>query len=159
MMISLLILSAICQAFSAVIDFESIGGIPHNNSYDVMYSNGQLFNNTVNSLQPHDVFVIPNRTYWLIGGIIASGLTNVKFVIDGTLSFSDDRDTWPKNSGGGVEECIYLSDLTDVTFTSSGKGTLDGNGQKWWGAINYLKHHVSDISISNNRQKYISKFI
>jgi polygalacturonase len=35
---------------------------------------------------------------------------------------------------------MELSDLQNVTFTSSGEGTLDGNGKKWWGipGIGYL---------------------
>jgi len=40
-------------------------------------------------------------------------------------------------------ECIYLEDIEDIVFTSSGKGTLDGNGLEWWGAINYLKNHTN----------------
>lgn len=41
---------------------------------------------------------------------------------------------------GDVLECIYLNDIQNVTITSSGTGTLDGNGKKWWGAIRFLKH-------------------
>ena len=44
------------------------------------------------------------------------------------------------NANGDVLECISLSQLENVTFTSSGKGTLNGNGKKWWGAIDFLKH-------------------
>jgi len=38
----------------------------------------------------------------------------------------------PVNSNGDVLECIHLSDVTNLTVTSAGKGTLDGNGQEWW---------------------------
>lgn len=89
---------------------------------------------------PGDTLFIPNKTYSMIGGIVASGLKNVTFLIDGTLSFSDDRETWPKNSGGGVMEAIDLYQIEDIVFTSSGKGTINGNGKKWWGAVNYLIH-------------------
>jgi hypothetical protein len=67
-------------------------------------------------------------------------LKNVVFQIEGTLRFSDDRETWPVNSDGGVMECIELSNIENVTFTSTGKGTLDGNGRAWWGAIKFLAH-------------------
>ena len=30
--------------------------------------------------------------------------------------------------------------MEDSIITSNGKGTLDGNGKEWWGAINYLLH-------------------
>jgi len=87
-----------------------------------------------------DILFISNKTFSLIGGIQAKGLQNVKIIIDGTLLFSDDRETWPVNANGDVLECMYFDDLENVTFTSSGKGTLDGNGKKWWGAIDFLKH-------------------
>lgn len=68
------------------------------------------------------------------------GISNVTVKIDGTISFSDDRETWPTNSNGDVEECMYFENIQDIIFTSSGIGTLNGNGQKWWGAIQFLKH-------------------
>jgi len=34
---------------------------------------------------------------------------------------------------------LMLYDIEDVIFTSSGKGTIDGNGKEWWGAINFLR--------------------
>lgn len=74
----------------------------------------------------------------MAGGVTSSGLRNVTIQIDGTLKFNDDRSTWPKNSDGGVYPCMHFSDAEGVTFTSSGKGTLDGSGAKWWGYINYL---------------------
>jgi len=33
--------------------------------------------------------------------------------------------------------------LINVTFTSSGFGTLNGNGGNWWGAVEYLKIGVN----------------
>ena len=35
---------------------------------------------------------------------------------------------------------MYFENIENITFTSSGKGTINGNGQKWWGAIQFLKH-------------------
>lgn len=34
---------------------------------------------------------------------------------------------------------MYFENLDDVTFTSSGVGTLNGNGKGWWGYISYLE--------------------
>jgi len=141
-MLSLIIIVVILSSLVSgdIINFERIGGIPKLKTYDVALHNFELFNATVNSLKPGDTFFIPNSTYTLIGGITASGLNNVTFRIDGTLSFSDDRTTWPTNEHGDVMECIYLENISNVIFTSTGKGTLDGNGKKWWGAIQFLKH-------------------
>jgi len=91
-------------------------------------------------LQPGDEFYIPNKTFTLVGGIINHGLNSIVWTNDGTLSFTNDRETWPVGPSGGVLHCIYLQDIANVTFTSNGKGTYDGNGQRWWGAIKFLIH-------------------
>jgi hypothetical protein len=135
----LIVLVTLSATYARVIDFESIGAIPHKTDYDVALANGNLFNQTLNSLQPGDVFLVRNRTYTITGGMKASGLKGVTFKIEGTISFVNDRETWPKNANGDVEECIYLEDVEDIVFTSSGKGTIDGNGKEWWGAIKFLK--------------------
>ena len=48
------------------------------------WANGALLNKTLSNLQPGDILFIPNKTYHLMGGIKASGLTSVTFHIDGT---------------------------------------------------------------------------
>ena len=80
---------------SNVIDFEAIGAIPNDSSYDTALHNGILLNATVNHLVPGDVFFVPNKTYSVTGGIYAVGLRNVTFQIDGTLLFDNDRKKWP----------------------------------------------------------------
>lgn len=87
---------------SAVLDYEQLGAIPDDESYESALYNGNLLNETLVRMIDGDTFLVPNKTYTLMGGIMASGLKNVVFQIEGTLKFSDDRDTWPKNSGGGV---------------------------------------------------------
>ena len=67
--------------------------------------------------------------------------------LDGTLAFEGpgglDRETyikrWPRINGR-VMECVNFNNFTNVTFTSSGVGTLQGDGAKWWGipGIGYL---------------------
>ena len=41
---------------------------------------------------------------------------------------------WP------IIECLHFFYIENVTFTSSGVGTLDGQGELWWGlpGIGYL---------------------
>jgi polygalacturonase len=135
------ILFAISINADNIIDFEAdLGAIPNDDSYDTALFNGNLFNKTINSLQSGDFFLIPNKTYSLTGGMYAENLTNVTFIIDGTISFNDDRDLWPKLDSGHVMESIYFNNLENVIFTSNGKGTFNGNGQKWWGSINFLKY-------------------
>jgi polygalacturonase len=122
------------------IDFEKIGAVPNDSSMRAAVLNGNLFNRTINTLQPGDTFFVANKTYWVTGGIKADGLYNVTIQVDGTVSFVNERKTWPKKADGSVEECIYLTNIEKVVFTSSGKGTFDGNGTAWWGAIKFLKH-------------------
>ena len=102
----------------------------------------EILNNTLNTLQPGDLFIVPNQTFHLLGGIHSVGLKNVTIQIDGTLSFDNNRETWPTDESGHVLECMLFEEIEDVVFTSAGKGTLDGNGQKWWGAIQFLKNQV-----------------
>ena len=75
--------------------------------------------------------------------IIADGLKSVTIQLDGTLTYSDDLHHWPRH-GDGLEakvlDCFSMKDLTNVTFTSSGMGLMDGKGKAWWGipGIGYL---------------------
>ena len=123
-LLSLCLVYLSTQVQSAFIDFEKIGAIPFNRSLEAAIFNGDLLNKTFNSLSPRDIFFVPNRTYSVMGGIKATGWKGVEIRIDGTLLFSDARDSWPRNSNGDVEECIMLYDIEDVIFTSSGKGGL-----------------------------------
>eukprot|EP00331_Platyophrya_macrostoma_P008488 CAMPEP_0176430566 /NCGR_PEP_ID=MMETSP0127-20121128/14325_1 /TAXON_ID=938130 /ORGANISM="Platyophrya macrostoma, Strain WH" /LENGTH=371 /DNA_ID=CAMNT_0017812471 /DNA_START=209 /DNA_END=1324 /DNA_ORIENTATION=- len=74
----------------------------------------------------------------MIGGIYVVGLKNITFQIEGTIRFDSNRNTWPTDASGKVRECIYMKDIENVIFTSSGIGTIDGNGKEWWGAIKFL---------------------
>ena len=125
---------------ATLIDFEAIGAVAEDSTYKTALANGNLLNDTINALVPGDVLFISNKTFSITGGIKAAGLRNITFQIDGTLSFSDDRETWPVKDNGDVEECILFTDIEDIKFTSSGTGTLNGNGKAWWGAINFLKY-------------------
>ena len=60
--------------------------------------------------------------------------------LDGTIMFSDNMDEWPRESDGDVFECIHFFNIYNATFTSSGIGTFNGQGETWWGlpGIGYL---------------------
>ena len=60
--------------------------------------------------------------------------------IEGTIIFSDNMDEWPRESNGDVFECIHFFNIYNATFTSSGIGTFNGQGETWWGipGIGYL---------------------
>lgn len=132
---------AILNAKSKIIDFAEMGGVHDDNSDTTQWNNGGVLNRTLNMLEPGDVFVIPNKTFNVMGGIQAFNLSDVTFQLDGTLSFSDNIKDWPTRDGSKVMECIEFNDINNVTFTSSGMGTFEGNGAKWWGIpfIGYLE--------------------
>ena len=63
---------------------------------------------------------------------------------------------WPRNAAGRVQECMEFDDVSDITFTSTGKGELNGDGGKWWGipGIGYLRRQENRprlIKISNSK--------
>jgi len=133
------------QFHADVINFEVIGGIPDDMSEDTAWLNGDLMNRTLEILMPGDTFIIPNKTFKLMGGIEARNLTSVTIQIDGTILFSNDIKNWPRYKKDGKEElqvleCIHFYNIENVTFTSKGIGTLNGQGQRWWGipGIGYL---------------------
>ncbi|RYH29912.1 hypothetical protein EON65_06860 [archaeon] len=140
MLAAVVVLLVLTVAAAKWIDFEQIGAFPNNQTMEAAQHNGNLLNATINGLQPGDTLFVSNKTFLVTGGIKAEKLYNVTFQIDGTIAFVNDRASWPKKADGFVEECIYLTDIEKVVFTSSGKGTLDGNGTEWWGAIKFLKY-------------------
>ena len=91
-----------------------------------------------------------------MGGIIASDVSHVTIQIDGTFVYAFENTVeaaeryirdWPRSTpgtmtkSGKVLEWMHFRNFTDVTFTSSGVGTFEGRGQKWWGipGLGYLK--------------------
>ena len=147
------------------VNFLLAGGIPEVRNVTVANHNSDLISSILTTLSPGDVFYFPNQTFHVNGGIYGQNLKDLTFHLDGTLSFINgkfislwthsesgfnlnnvltilyiDRETWPLNADGSVKHCFLLEDIEGITFTSSVRGTFDGNGQKWWGAIQFLKH-------------------
>eukprot|EP00948_MAST-09A_sp_MAST-9A-sp1_P003104 g3104.t1 len=122
-------------------------------------ANTAQFNSDLANLNSGDKLLIPNKTFYVAGGIQGSNLFNVTIQLDGTLKFLPGRSHWPttsclnkswiplqprpKKQKSCVKECFKITDSSFVTFTSSSEnfqGTLHGNGQSWWGYIQYLLH-------------------
>jgi len=126
-----------------VIDYEMRGAIPNNSSLEVINKNREIMNNIFNNLSPNAHFYIPNKTFYINGGIMASNLESVKIQIDGTLMFSDSLYNWPHDINNNPLECMHFSNIKNVLFTSksrSNPGIINGQGQTWWGipGIGYL---------------------
>lgn len=81
-----------------------------------------------------------NATFHLVGGIKAENLKNNIIHFDGTIVFTDNIHTWPKDQHGHVLECLHFKNIQNVTFTSQTVGLLDGSGEAWWGYIGYLEY-------------------
>ena len=57
---ALLAVFAFAGATGKLVNFESAGAIPNDDSWDTVIKNGQLLNSTLNSLAEGDVFLVPN---------------------------------------------------------------------------------------------------
>lgn len=128
----------ICLLFLEIISSKLVifKGVPNDPSSNATWYNGRLFNFTLNQLKPNDTFVVPNMTFYTMGGIIARYLKHVTIRIDGTIIFSgstQDVNDWPTDAQGNVFECFLFDYFVNVTFTSQTQGLLDGNGAVWWG--------------------------
>lgn len=88
-----------------------------------------------------DTLYVPDGVFYTMGGIMNTyALSDIVLQIDGTLSFSANRTTWPLQHNGEVCECILLTNVDNVLITSSTEGTLDGNGHAWWGGDQYIQY-------------------
>ena len=160
-MASLLLLST--QA--AVIDFEQRGGIADDSSLSAARNNSLILNSTLAALQPGDTFRVPNKTFTYLGGVVASGLHDVTIQLDGTLQISSDTKAYPRGTASDPKmprDAIYLKDLNNVTISSAGTGTLDGNGAAWWGLVKYLEntnHRPVSLHIETAHQLVIENIL
>lgn len=116
--------------------------------------NTQSLNTALAALRTGDTLRIANDTFWLAGGVVASGLHSVTLQLDGTLRFLPGREGWPVRPPANcnnfplqpitnkscVMECIFIANSTNITFTSAGDATIYGSGEAWWGYIKYLIH-------------------
>lgn len=118
-----------------VYNFTALGAVSDDFSEKTAWKNGELFNSTLAILQKGDVLLFPNTTFYVMGGIIAQNLVNVSLQFDGTIIFSNDIKSWPRTGPtqrAAVLECLHFINCELITFTSSGTGLIDGNGETWY---------------------------
>ena len=78
-----------------VLDFEDdLGAVADDFSEEVAWLNGGILNSSLPTLEPGDTFFVPNKTFYVMGGVNASDISSVVFLIDGTLLFSNDLGSW-----------------------------------------------------------------
>ena len=58
-------------------------------------NNTRSLNAALAALQPFDTLVVPNKTFWVAGGVRATELHDVTIQLDGTLRFLPGRNGWP----------------------------------------------------------------
>ena len=131
-------------------DWERAGAVA--DGRDAAPNNTLLLNQMLADLHYGDTLFISNKTFWVAGGVHASGLNGTTLWIDGTLKFLPGRKGWPTTTHCNwvplqpthltacVQEAIFIANSTGITFTSNGTGTIDGSGASWWGFINYALH-------------------
>ena len=56
-------------ASATIVNFEDQGALAESFTYETSLRNGDLLNRTLKSLKPGDTLLIPNNTYYLMGGI------------------------------------------------------------------------------------------
>ena len=54
----------------------------------------------------------------------------------------------PRDEDGDVLMCLQLDRMQNVTFTSSGVGTLDGNGERW--LVQFVSISTSNSLVTNS---------
>jgi len=124
------------------VDFKASGAVPGKKvDTATIKKNTELLNSTVASLGRGDTFVVSNETFMVTGGVQWNNLVDVTIRIDGTIKFSDDDKHWPKDSEGTYLNALIIANSTNLLLTSSGQGTFDGSGDKWWGIpyVGYLE--------------------
>jgi hypothetical protein len=73
-----------------------------------------------------------------MGGVYADGLTDIVIRLDGMLKLSSGTKAYLSGKDGMPIDAIHFTNLKNVTLTSNGTGTLDGQGTAWWGLVKYL---------------------
>lgn len=142
-----------------VIDFEiDAGAMAEKNDEATWWANGKALNATLASLQPGDTLVIPNKTFFVMGGVKVDNVKSVTIQIEGTIKYAANMKQWPRKEPIqkvdhllSVLHCWGGDNWENVTFSSSGMGIMHGQGATWWGlpGVGYLSH-------GENRPKLIN---
>eukprot|EP00947_MAST-08B_sp_MAST-8B-sp1_P003770 g3770.t1 len=142
------------------------GAVPDVETLAAAWTNGGAFNKTLEMLEPGDTLLVPNRSFYLMGGIMGSGKVSVTILIEGTLTYSNDIKAWPRRGDGqkaGVQECMHLWNMTNLTITGGSEmRTIFGSGQSWWGlpGIGYLERQENRprmLKISDSKDVLVER--
>jgi polygalacturonase len=161
---AVLLLAAVNAVSASVYNFADLGGIPNDNSSKTEWYNGGIVNATLLRLQAGDTLLFPSDTYHLMGGITGAGLADVTFQFDGEVVFSNNTHEWPRNENGDVLECFHFTNFTNAVFTSSGLGTLNGNGHRWWGLpglgyLHYTENRPRLFNVENSKNILVENLL
>jgi len=114
-----------------------------------MLANTEIIEQVFKNLQQYDTVVIPSGIWYTEGGIRIKDMMDITIDLQGTLTFNNNRSTWPVGKEMQVEEALSIVKSTNVTLTSStGTGIIDGQGESWWGVENF-------VTYGNNRPKIL----
>lgn len=151
---------------SRVLDFErDYGGIRSSYRVDIAELNGILLQKALENLDSGDELVIPEATFYILGGIIIENKEIISLNIKGKILFSSDKNSWPRDVRGDVIDSFTFINCEKVKISgdfeygtpsldikhieessTSGitveRGVIDGNGAHWWHFpfIGYLVH-------------------
>ena len=74
---------------------------------------------------------------FLTGPFDLASKINLKIDEGATLIFTDSPDAYPIDDDNRHRMCIFAKGCTDIAIT--GKGTIEGQGAKWWEAFRKIK--------------------
>jgi len=76
--------AAVRSAAGRVVDFGQLGAIAGVKTLAASTTNGALLNKTLAVLEPLDTLLIPNTTFYVLGGVRAVGLRDVALQVSGS---------------------------------------------------------------------------
>lgn len=136
---TLLLLVWGAQGISAALNIEAFGAVANDSSIHQAAINGLAINaafaaaqyNGTSANGTRTVLVPASKTFWVLPAGDISGLTDITFQVDGTLSaLTTNLSAWPNNTDGSAKHLVSFSFCSDVTIT--GSGSIVGNGYDWW---------------------------
>ena len=93
-MIQYLLVLLLCAqpATAKVFNYETDGGaVAGDDSMSTVLKNGAALNRSLANLTKGDVFVVPAKKFYLMGGVIANNLESVVLQFDGTLEVQEQK--------------------------------------------------------------------
>ena len=105
--------------------------MPNDSSVEAAYLNAyaieRCFDNAFSNETDRTVEVPAGKTYF-IGPVTVKDISNVTFLVQGTIAAIDDVYSWSYDSS--FKNVFDFNNCSDLTFT--GKGEIDGQGFVWW---------------------------